>query len=68
MVILNYIQRWDTRLRFKELLPNGGVFAETLMHYMTQTNVQRRGTENRVLGVITQRWGSDDSYALGDSK
>jgi len=24
MVILNYIQRWDTRLRFKELLPNGG--------------------------------------------
>jgi len=32
MVILNYIQRWDTRLSVKELLLNGGVFTETFMH------------------------------------
>ena len=68
MVILNYIQRWDTRLSVKELLLNGGVFTETLMHYMTQTNAQWWGTEHRVLGVIIQQWGSDDSYALGVSK
>jgi len=38
---------------------------KTFMYYMTQTNAQWWGTRHRVLGVITQRWGSDDSYALG---
>jgi len=35
---------------------------------MTQTNAQWWGIEHRVLEVITQRWGSGDSYALDDSK
>jgi hypothetical protein len=35
---------------------------------MTQTNAQWWGTEHRVLGVITQRWGNGDSYALGVSE
>jgi hypothetical protein len=35
---------------------------------MTQTNTQWWGTEHRVLGVITQRWGNGDSYALGVSE